>query len=73
MNMKRAILERNFVVVLFVLVIVIFSFAERDTQKLIEKYNAVNIVEVNINTAKTDFTAENFSRQPALPHKITRN
>jgi hypothetical protein len=37
--MKRAINERNFVVVLFILVLIAFSFAERDTRKLDELYN----------------------------------
>jgi hypothetical protein len=32
--MKRNIAERNLVVVLFVFVIVLFSFAQNDTQKL---------------------------------------
>jgi hypothetical protein len=32
--MKRKIAERNLVVVLFVFVIVLFSFAQNDTQKL---------------------------------------
>jgi len=37
--MKKAILERNIVVVLFVLVLVIFSFAEKDSKKLDSLYN----------------------------------
>ena len=32
--MKRNIAERNLVVVLFVFVIILFSFAQNDTQKL---------------------------------------
>jgi len=44
--MKRALLERNIVVALFVLVLVIFSFAERDTQKLIQFYNSRNTTEI---------------------------
>ncbi len=32
--MKRAAIERNIVVVLFILVLITFSFAERDTKKL---------------------------------------
>jgi hypothetical protein len=36
--MKRAIVERNIVVVLFVLVLVLFSFAERDSKKLKQLY-----------------------------------
>ncbi|GEM_PF-1789968 len=37
--MKKTVLERNIVVVLFVLVLVVFSFAERDTRKLSRLYN----------------------------------
>jgi hypothetical protein len=67
--MKRAILEKSFVVVLFILVMVAFSFAERDTQKLFEKYNTKSTVEVAKQTV--EYTAEvppvkNF-------HKTTRN
>jgi len=36
--MKKAIIERNIVVVLFVLVLIVFSFAERDTKKLDRLY-----------------------------------
>lgn len=42
--MKKSLIERSFVVVLFVLVLVIFSFAQRDTQKLFEKYNMKSTV-----------------------------
>lgn len=37
--MKRAVIERNIVVVLFILVLVAFSFAERDTKKLDPLYS----------------------------------
>jgi hypothetical protein len=36
--MKRAVIERNIVVVLFILVLIAFSFAERDTKKLDQLY-----------------------------------
>lgn len=36
--MKRAVVERNIVVVLFVLVLVLFSFAEKDSKKLKQLY-----------------------------------
>ncbi|HEX6332927.1 MAG TPA: hypothetical protein VFZ78_01805 [Flavisolibacter sp.] len=36
--MNRTIVERNLVVVLFILVLVIFSFAERDSRKLVPLY-----------------------------------
>jgi hypothetical protein len=38
--MKKAILERNLVVILFVLVLVVFSLAERDSKKLQRIYNS---------------------------------
>lgn len=34
--MKGALIERSIVVILFVLVLVVFSFAERDTRKLVQ-------------------------------------
>jgi hypothetical protein len=40
--MRRFITERNLVVVLFVMVIIIFSFAERDTKKIEHLYIGVN-------------------------------
>ena len=53
--MKRNLLEKSLVIVLFVLVIIAFSFAERDTQKAFEKYNTKSTVEA---PAQTDnFTA----------------
>lgn len=36
--MKRTHLEKNIVVALFILVIVVFSFAERDSKKLNQLY-----------------------------------
>ncbi|HEU4472071.1 MAG TPA: hypothetical protein VFR58_13355 [Flavisolibacter sp.] len=36
--MKKAALERNAVIVLFVLVLIIFSFAERDRKKILALY-----------------------------------
>lgn len=43
--MKRPVLEKSMVVVLFVLVMIMFSIAERDTQKLFEKYNTKSTVQ----------------------------
>jgi hypothetical protein len=37
--MKRAIVERNIVVVLFILVLVAFSFAEKESKKLDQLYS----------------------------------
>ena len=36
--MNRAVAERNIVVLLFVFVIVLFSYAQKDTQKLKQLY-----------------------------------
>lgn len=68
-HMKRTVLERSFVVVLFVLVMVAFSFAERDTKKLFEKYNTKSTVEMPAQTP--DYTA-GISAKPGA-QKITRN
>jgi|GEM_PF-3571958 len=54
--MKKSLFEKGFVVVLFVLVMVAFSFAERDTQKAFEKYNAKGTVKAPTQTI--DYTAE---------------
>jgi hypothetical protein len=53
--MKRALVERNIVVALFVTVLVVFSFAERDSRKLIEFYNSRNTTEI---TTQNNITAE---------------
>lgn len=68
--MKRTILERSFVVVLFVLVIIAFSFAERDTQKAFEKYNTKSTVETPKQTA--NYIAET-SKETATHNKASRN
>lgn len=36
--MKRAVVERNIVVALFILVLIAFSFAEKDSKKLDQLY-----------------------------------
>ena len=36
--MKKAVVERNIVVVLFILVLIAFSFAEKDSKKLDRLY-----------------------------------
>jgi hypothetical protein len=38
--MKRIGLEKAFVIVLFVLVLIVFSFAERDSRKLNQLYSS---------------------------------
>jgi len=39
--MKRVFLEKNLVIVLFVLVLITFSFAHRDSKKLSQLYSTV--------------------------------
>lgn len=68
--MKRTVLEKSLVFVLFILVIVIFSFAERDTQKAFEKYNTKSTVEVP--KIKTVYTAETLKIQ-VISNKTARN
>ena len=58
--MKRALLERNLVVVLFVLVLVTFSFAERDSKKLEKIYSASELLKKGSDIAF-------FSTTPAAP------
>ena len=69
MAMKKALLEKSFVVVLFVLVIIIFSFAERDTQKAFEKYNQKSTVEIT--NASLHYAANNLEK-PAYKNKAIR-
>jgi hypothetical protein len=57
-NMKRARFERNIVVLLFVLVLVIFSLAERDSKKLNKLYS--NVVE----SGKKIFNKESVASTP---------
>lgn len=68
--MKRNALEKGFVSVLFILVIVIFSFAERDTQKAFEKYNTKSTVATPRQT--DNYTAETSEKKDTY-NKATRN
>ena len=68
--MKKSLFEKSFVVVLFVLVMVAFSFAERDTKKAFEKYNTKNTVEISKKTV--DYTAET-SQQTIKNSQESRN
>jgi hypothetical protein len=68
--MKKSLLEKSFVIVLFILVMVAFSFAERDTQKAFQKYNVKSTVETL--TQKVDYTAE-ASEKSSANTKATRN
>jgi len=54
--MKKSLFEKSFVVALFVLVMVLFAFAERDTQKAFEKYNTKTTLEIS--KKSIDYTAE---------------
>ena len=45
--MKKALVERNMVVILFVLVMVVFSFAKRDTAKLFENNNVKAVTDLS--------------------------
>ena len=70
MSMKKSLLDKGFVIVLFVLVMVAFSFAERDTQKAFEKYNTKSTVEAPNKTV--DYTAEASEKSPDYK-KSSRN
>ena len=48
MNMKRNLAEKGTVIVLFVLVQIVFSFAERDSKKLDEIYTKNSSARVGI-------------------------
>ena len=68
--MKRSLLEKGFVGVLFVLVMVAFSFAQRDTQKAFEKYNVKSTVQTP--SPKVDYTAET-SEKSTIHNNTARN
>ncbi|MBD0278458.1 MAG: hypothetical protein ICV81_10920 [Flavisolibacter sp.] len=38
--MKKAFAERNLVVILFIIVMIVFSFAQRDSKKIEKLYSA---------------------------------
>jgi len=68
--MKKSLFEKGFVVVLFVLVMIAFSFAERDTQKAFQKYNTKSTVEISKKTV--DYTAE-ASQALIKNNEVSRN
>lgn len=45
MGMNRKRIERNLVVLLFVMVLVVFSLAQRDTQKLDKLYKTASLMQ----------------------------
>jgi hypothetical protein len=64
--MKRNGIERNLVILLFVLVLVVFSFAERDSRKLDRLYKTAQLLQKKapLNTAQAS---------PAAPVRNTNN
>jgi hypothetical protein len=56
MKTKKVLLEKTLVIGLFLLVMVVFSFAERDTRKVFEEHNTKNTVELPKKTV--DYTAD---------------
>lgn len=68
LNMKRAIVEKGAVATMFVLVLIVFSFAERDTQKLIQLHSK---------SAQQIKPTPNYSasviEQKLLPPKFAKN
>jgi hypothetical protein len=69
--MKKKIFEKSFVIVLFVLVMVAFALAERDTQKAFEKYNTKSTVKSAKQTV--EYTADLSPKPAGQPNKIVRN
>jgi|GEM_PF-2004321 len=61
--MKRAVFERNLVVFLFVLVLVVFSFAERDSRKLKQVYNTTVLLKKSSNATLARLNIELNSQQ----------
>lgn len=70
-GMKKAIIERNIVVVLFVLVLIVFSFAERDTKKLDHLYMK-GTESVTTSPKEKDFASAELEKKP-LALRSTRN
>jgi len=66
--MRTFLSERNIVVVLFIMVIVVFSFAQKDTRRMEEMYiNNTAPVSSNINAPESpaeDVTMDNAGNQP---------
>jgi hypothetical protein len=66
--MKRASFEKSVVVVLFILVLVMFSFAEKDSKKIVHLYTKTTAE----TSATKDFTAE-FFWKPSFKTAIAEN
>ena len=71
LGMKKAIIERNIVVVLFILVLIVFSFAERDTKKLDRLYMK-GTESVTTSPKEKDFASAELEKKP-LALRSTRN
>jgi hypothetical protein len=69
--MRRAIVERFAAIVLFVLVLVVFSFAERDTKKLVQFYNSKNSALTPVKSP--EFTAATMELPAPVRPRISRN
>ncbi|MGN6163089.1 MAG: hypothetical protein ACTHOF_00980 [Flavisolibacter sp.] len=69
--MNKAIIERNIVVVLFVLVLIVFSFAERDTKKLDRLYMK-GTESFTTSPKEKGFASTEFEKKP-LALRSTRN
>lgn len=61
--MKRAVFERNLVVFLFVLVLIVFSFAERDSKKLEQMYNTTALLKKGSDVTLAKLHASPSARQ----------
>ena len=66
--MRKARAEKVGVVIMFVLVLVVFSFAERDTQKIIHQQSKT----AGRNQIQKDLTASEIPGKPAS-RLLTRN
>ena len=59
--MKRVLVEKSIVVVLFILVLVVFSFAERDSKKLVHLYTKEAAATTEKTPSYTAFSIEQLS------------
>jgi hypothetical protein len=60
--MNRALLEKNLVIVLFILVMIVFSLAERDSKKIEKFYTASKLIQEGSNLATTEITGNTSLR-----------
>jgi cytochrome oxidase Cu insertion factor (SCO1/SenC/PrrC family) len=68
--MKKTLVERRIMAVLFVLVLVVFSFAERDTKKLMKQYHSENTAG---SVKKFQDLTASVPEQPSAPQMRSRN